>query len=246
MKKLFIPLSILTFFIASCGSNEVETLPELGSVYLPLSIGKTTIFDVDSVIYRQEIKQGFVKIDTNSWQIQEILQDTFRDSEGNLSYRIDRFERKKGTLKWNVTKVFSTALTQKYALRNENNLRYIKFPNYFKEKTVWNGNIFNDTVKIVANDDILELFSKQWTFTVLSFGKSEKIGSKTYDDVLTVQSQIDPKILTEKRFVLEKYAKGIGLVSKVEKILDTQKLDSNIEWEKRAEKGFIVKQTIAN
>ena len=83
---------------------------------------------------------------------------------------------KKGTLNWNVTKVFSTALTQKYALRNENNLRYIKFPNYFKEKTVWNGNIFNDTVKIVANDDILELFSKQWTFTVLSFGKSEKIG----------------------------------------------------------------------
>ena len=161
MKKIFIPLSILTFFVVSCGSNEVETLPELGSVYLPLSIGKTTIFDVDSVIYRQEIKQGFVKIDTNSWQIQEVLQDTFRDSEGNLSYRIDRFERKKGTLNWNVTKVFSTALTQKYALRNENNLRYIKFPNYFKEKTVWNGNIFNDTVKIVANDDILELFSKQ-------------------------------------------------------------------------------------
>ena len=246
MKKLFIPLSILTFFIVSCGSNEVETLPELGSVYLPLSIGKTTIFDVDSVIYRQEIKQGFVKIDTNSWQIQEVLQDTFRDSEGNLSYRIDRFERKKGTSKWNVTKVFSTALTQRYALRNENNLRYIKFPNYFKEKTVWNGNVFNDTVKIVANDDILELFSKQWTFTVLSFGKSEKIGNKLYDDVLTVQSQIDPKILTEKRFVLEKYAKGIGLVSKVEKILDTQKLDGNIEWEKRAEKGFIVKQTISN
>ena len=75
MKKLFTPLSILTFFIVSCGSNEVETLPELGSVYLPLSIGKTTIFDVDSVIYRQEIKQGFVKIDTNSWQIQEVLQD---------------------------------------------------------------------------------------------------------------------------------------------------------------------------
>ena len=246
MKKFFIPLSILTFFIVSCGSNEVETLPELGSVYLPLSIGKTTIFDVDSVIYRQEIKQGFVKIDTNSWQIQEVLQDTFRDSEGNLSYRIDRFERKKGTSKWNVTKVFSTALTQRYALRNENNLRYIKFPNYFKEKTVWNGNVFNDTVKIVANDDILELFSKQWTFTVLSFGKSEKIGNKLYEDVLTVQSQIDPKILTEKRFVLEKYAKGIGLVSKVEKILDTQKLDGNIEWEKRAEKGFIVKQTISN
>ena len=246
MKKIFIPLSILTFFIVSCGSNEVETLPELGSVYLPLSIGKTTIFDVDSVLYKQEIKQGVVKIDTNSWQIQEILQDTFRDSEGNLSYRIERFERKKGTLKWIITKVFSTALTQKYALRNENNLRYIKFPNYFKEKTVWNGNIFNDTVKIVANDDILELFSKQWTFTVLSFGKSEKIGNKLYDDVLTVQSQIDPKILTEKRFVLEKYAKGIGLVSKVEKILDTQKLDGNIEWEKRAEKGFIVKQTISN
>ena len=246
MKKIFIPLSILTFFIVSCGSNEVETLPELGSVYLPLSIGKTTIFDVDSVLYKQEIKQGFVKIDTNNWQIQEILQDTFRDSEGNLTYRIERFERKKGTLKWNITKVFSTALTQKYALRNENNLRYIKFPNYFKEKTVWNGNIFNDTVKIVANDDILELFSKQWTFTVLSFGKSEKIGNKLYDDVLTVQSQIDPKILTEKRFVLEKYAKGIGLVSKVEKILDTQKLDGNIEWEKRAEKGFIVKQTISN
>ena len=81
---------------------------------------------------------------------------------------------------------------------------------------------------------------------MLSYGKAEKIGTKDYADVLTIQAQSDPKILTEKRYSLEKYAKGVGLVYREIRILDTQKLDASTAWEKKAQKGFITKMTRTN
>ena len=102
------------------------------------------------------------------------------------------------------------------------------------------------SIKLEVAGEILEPFSKKWTYEILSYGKAEKIGTKDYADVLTVQAQSDPKILTEKRYSLEKYAKGIGLIYREIKILDTQKLDATIAWEKKAQKGFIVRMTRTN
>jgi hypothetical protein len=243
------PLSILVFFallfLIACGKNETETLPNRGKDYFPLSIGNTALFDLDSVIY-DPMASG-IQIDTYRWQAREVLNDTSRSKAGNLVFIVDRSIKTKTSVDWTPRETFGASFTADYALLSENNLTYIKFPSYFDVGTTWDGNRFNDIgTKFDIAGEILEPFSKKWTFEVLSYGKTEKIGTKDYADVLTIQAQSDPDILTEKRYSLEKYAKGIGLVYREIKILDTQKLDKTIAWEKKAQKGFIVKMTRTN
>jgi hypothetical protein len=245
------PLSILVVFglfslvITACGSNETETLPNLGKEYYPLAIGQTATFDLDSVIYDPQPSK--IQIDTYRWQAREVLSDTLRSKTGQVTYIVDRSIKTAAALNWTPRETFGASLTSDYALLSENNLTYIKFPTYFDVGTNWDGNLFNDVAtKLDVAGEILEPFSKKWTFEVISYGKPEKIGTKDYTDVLTIQAQSDPKILTEKRYSLEKYAKGIGLVYREIKILDTQKLDASIAWEKKAQKGFITRMTRTN
>ena len=236
---------LFSFIITACGSNESETLPNRGKEYYPLTIGQTAIFDLDSVIY-DPLPTG-IKIDTYRWQAREVLSDTARAKTGQLTYIIDRSIKTAASLNWTPRETFGASLTGDYALLSENNLTYIKFPTYFDVGTNWDGNIFNDvSTKLDVAGEILEPFSKRWTFEVISYGKAEKIGTKDYPDVLTIRAQSDPAILTEKRYSLEKYAKGVGLVHREIKILDTQKLDGTIVWEKKAQKGFIVRMTRTN
>ncbi len=245
------PLIIIFFhFMAllsfGCGKNETETLPKSGKLYYPLNLGKEMIYDVDSIIYDPQ-STGIIKIDTFSWQIKEVLKDTFKDNSGEVNYTIERYSRFKGTQNWALENIFTSAITEQYALRTENNLRYIKFPTVFGVNTKWDGNIFIDpAIKIMIAGESIELFSNKWTYQVESLDKSEKIGDKSFENVMTVLAQTNPAILNEKRYTLEKYAKGVGLVYREQKILDTQKLDAGVAWEKRGEKGFILVQKVVS
>jgi hypothetical protein len=69
------------------------------------------------------------------------------------------------------------------------------------------------------------------------------LNNKTYNQVAIV-SLADSENLIEYRWGREYYAKGIGLIYKELRVLDTQKIDPTTAWEEKAEKGFIVKQRL--
>ncbi len=238
-------VSLLCICLTACGKNETESLPDLAKDYFPLQIGKTLVYDVDTIIYDPQ-PQNFIKIDTFRWQVKEVFIDTFKSTTGQLTYKIERSEKKRGTTDpFVIKKIFTAALSDNGALRTEDNLTFIKMPRFFGEKTTWDGNVYCDQSLIIeVAGDRIGLFSKKWNYDIFGLGKAEKIGLKDFTDVLTTRAQSDPKILTEKRYTLEKYAKGIGLVYKEQHILDTQTLDANIAWEKRARNGYIVRQTL--
>jgi hypothetical protein len=240
----FITISCILLSIAACTKTQTDDLPKIGQNYFPLQIGRTLTYDVDSIIYDPQPNKS-VKIDTLRWQIREVVRDTFRDNTNLLTYRTELTQRRRGTTTWLIAKTVTEAIANDQILRGEDNLRYIKFPLAFIEKTTWNGHIFNnENAKFTIADEILLPFSKKWTHRIETFQKSEKIGNKTYDDVLTIIGQTTATSLIEKRYMLEKYAKNVGLVYREWHILDTQKTDAAIAWEKRAEKGVIVVQRI--
>jgi hypothetical protein len=241
MMRYFL-LMLLPFCLA-CGKNETETLPKMGAEYYPLTIGKSITYQLDSIIY-DTIGQG-VLIDTFHLQAKEVIKDTFRNILGNLMYRIERFERKNNSADWVIKNIFAAQLSDNQAIRLENNMNFLKFPIPVFEKQTWDGNVLVDAgLKIIVAGETIEPFSKKWTFSAESLGKSETIGNKSFTEVLTVKAQTDPKILTEWRYQLEKYAKGIGLVYREVHILDAQRLDANIVWEKKANKGYILRMTV--
>jgi hypothetical protein len=247
LRTFIIVFFCLTALISvGCGKNETETLPQKGKFYYPLNLGKEMVYDVDSIIYDPQ-PNGFIQIDTYKWQIKEVLKDTFKDNTGLTQYQVERYSRFRGSQNWTLENVVTSALTEQYALRTENNLRYIKFPTVLGINSKWDGNVFIDpAVKILVAGESIELFSSKWTYQVESLDKAEKIGDKSFENVMTVLAQTNPNILNEKRYTLEKYAKDIGMIYREQKILDTQKLDAAVAWEKRAEKGFILVQKVVS
>jgi hypothetical protein len=240
-------LLIAIICLWGCGKNENGTLESAQAAdYFPLQIGKTWVYNLDSIKYDIQNDKS-VKIDTVRLQVREVLVDTFTDATGQKRYKIERSEKLRTAAAWNLSDIFSTSIQKDIVLRTEGSFTYIKMPKVLTVGATWDGNVYNDpAIKIEIEGEILEPFSKKWSFEVLSFNKSEKIGNVTYDNVLTIEAQTDPKILTERRYMIEKYAKGIGLVYKDMKVLDTQKLDATIAWEKKAEKGFNIIQNISN
>lgn len=236
--------NLMALLSVGCGKNETETLPQKGKLYYPLNLGKEIVYDVDSIIYDPQ-PNGFIQIDTYRWQIREVLKDTFKDNAGLTQYRIERYSRFRGVQNWVLENVVTSAITEQYVLRTENNLRYIKFPTVFGVNTKWDGNIFIDpAVKIMVAGESIDLFPNKWTYQVESLDKAEKIGDKSFENVMTVLAQTNPGILNEKRYTLEKYAKDVGLIYREQKILDTQKIDAGKAWEKKGEKGFILVQKV--
>jgi hypothetical protein len=233
--------------LLSCSKNETDSITfAQAKDYFPVQIGKSWTYDIDSIKFDIQ-NDKTVKIDTLRWQAREVVVDTFKDRTGQTRYKIERYERKRGETTWKIAEILSVALTKDNIIRSEGGFTFIKMPNVLVQGQPWDGNIFNDpSVKIEIEGELLEPFAKKWSFNILNINKPDKIGDKSFENVLTIEGKTDTKILTDKRYLNEKYALGIGLIYKEEHILDTQKLDGTIAWEKKAEKGYIVIQKIVS
>ncbi|MCC6724075.1 MAG: hypothetical protein IT258_06155, partial [Saprospiraceae bacterium] len=103
----------------------------------------------------------------------------------------------------------------------------------------------NSLIVTVAGESI-EMF-KGWDYRILQAGEAASFGALQFDETATVEES-DSENLIELRRSMSTYAKGIGLVYRELWILDTQCLENCVgqSWEEKAEKGFILKQTITN
>ncbi len=244
--KFFIPFLIVSSVIfQSCGDG-TDTAPiEFGYDYFPLEIGKYIEYDVDSVIY--DIGAGNnVTIRNNSIQVREEITDSFPDNEGRLVYRIERFERADETQEWRVNDVWTAAVTNRQAERIEENLRFIKMVFPVSDNTnPWDGNKYIDENLVISVAGESIFIFKNWLYEYRTIGESLNVGGFPFDDVVTVY-QADEENFIELRESYERYARGIGLVERQMRILDTQCIADCVgqPWEEKAEKGFIVRQTI--
>lgn len=236
-------LITLTFLFQSCG--ETSDVPiDFGYDYFPLEVGKYMVYDVDSVIY--DITTGSPSVTTNVLQVREEITESFEDNEGRTVFRLERAERRNANFEWSVKDVWTTTATDRQAERVEENLRFIKlvFP-VSTETTPWNGNKFIDenTVISVAGESI-SIF-KNWLYEYRTEDEAVEVGGQTYNDVATVY-QADEENLIELRLSMEQYARGVGMIYREMKILDTQCISActGQTWEEKAEKGFIIRQTL--
>lgn len=239
-------LMLLVIFatIFGCKNSSVtEDLDEVvqGEDYFPLELGKFVSYQVDSTIYDVD-GNNTITINTTSF-VREEVSDTLRDSEGDLIYRIERSEKANIEDPWVIQDIWVAKRTEFQAERVEENLRFIKMIFPLAEEATWDGNLFIDerTIIPIAGESI-EVF-KNWNSEIVLLAQPDNIGGIVFDEVTTI-SHADSENLIELRSVTEKYAKGVGLVDREIRILDTQEIDQTKPWELKAEKGYILKQTI--
>jgi len=225
------------FICSSCKDESTFEDPIVDETreYFPIAIGKSITYQVDSIIY--DPTEFSVLVDTNRVYIREVVVDTFRDEVGALIHRIERYQANDSNFDWEIKDVWSASLGATKAERFEENLKFVKMVFPVKDGDIWDGNVFIDETSIfsIAGESI-EIF-KSWFYEVLSTDESEEIGGFAFENVTTI-SQADEENLIERRYSMEKYAKGVGLVYREMEIYDTQTIDETIPWVDKADKGF--------
>lgn len=244
-------MSIFSLVILfSCGKDLPDNYSiENGYEYFPLEVGKYWIYQVDSIVY-DPISGGTLN-DTSITFMKEEIVEKFQNESGEDVYKLERLERKELSDPWTISKVVSLERNEKFAYRTEDNLRLISMVFPVQSRNDWVATQhFDPTTIVTVAGESMQLY-KDWDSEVEEVGVMEEIGNFNFEitSVLHENSEDNP---FERRFVFEKYAKNVGLVSKEMMILDSQYCNQEpvpddcetLPWEEKGEKGFILKQII--
>jgi hypothetical protein len=241
----FLWLSLLApLFFTACKETPDDYTTELGLEYYPLVVGKFIEYQMDSTIYDPN---GDTTVYHSQTFMREEILDTLTDNNGNILYKIEQFERAADSLPWEVKKVLTASIQEEEAIRTEDNLRFIKLSFPVKKGSSWDGNShFDNSLIVTVAGETLEMF-KGWDYRTRQVGEAATVGSFQFDETATVE-EAENENLIELRRSSATYVKGIGLVYRELWVLDTQCIDDCVgkPWEEKAEKGFILKQTILN
>ena len=224
-------------------SCKEETIPamsvEVDTDFYPLEVGRTWIYQTDSVVYNKQMNS----VDTLLGFVKEEITAEFVVAGDVDTYSIERSFRRSASDQWNVTDIYSASFIDNKATRNEENLRFVKlvFPTTLDQ--VWDGNqFFDESVSVNVAGELIEVY-KNWGSEIIDVESTEMINGIEYVNC-TVVLLADSENSIEKRFAKEIYAKGVGLISKEMVILDTQNSDASLPILDRAEKGFVLSQSL--
>src|SRR4051812_387123 len=92
-RVLFASIIAILLVLAGCKQDkDLTTLSPFLYDYAPVNVGHYVIYDVDSIVFRFAAPDS-QHVDTVHYQIKELIQDTFYDNLGHLSYRIEVSKR---------------------------------------------------------------------------------------------------------------------------------------------------------
>lgn len=234
----------------SCCDDDDPMMIDRGVGYFPLTTGSVLEYKVDSIVFDDAGSSN--RLDTFSSFVRERVMESLIDLEGDTIYRMQREYRKETDLPWQVTDIWTVANDGIEAVRVEENQRLIKmeFPLY--EEREWNPTKYiNTSIDVPVGTESINLFS-YWAGRVTSLHRPEQIGEFAFDSVMTCYQAEDDNEL-ERRYVLEKYAKGLGLVFRMDTIVDSrcERLGDfapcfGMNWMQKGEKGYIMRQELIN
>lgn len=233
--KVLRPILFLTLPLCiACTKKQVKDGEKLlGLDYYPTTEGKYVIYDVDSTIFNDLPRDTF----HYAYRIKERIADSFTDNEGRPALRLERFIKKYQIDKsydqqaWTIKEVWMVNADQVSVQVVEGNVRYTKLVFPIQAKNSWNGNAHNTI--------------GEWQYTIDYVEKKETINGKTLDKVLRVE-QKDFRTLISWQFYAEKYAKGVGLVSREITDIYSNNIQPGQPVEDRIEHGIIYKQLLVD
>jgi hypothetical protein len=186
--------------------------------------------------------------------MKEIVDAATTDNLGRASFRIRRlFRNKSDTTRWDEHSTCMVTPLQTSLEFIEDNLRFIKLQLPVKEFYTWNGNRY-------LPDEIYPQFGfnstthsslGSWEYLYENVDNSEMINGKRYDSTVTVNCSIadstnfpplDKNAPAFKTVWREKYAKGVGLISRYISMEEFQPRSSS--YPNGYFSGFEVKQTL--
>lgn len=243
MKFIFYFLLIIGIF--SCVKNETDyvNLTE-DQKYFPLQIGKFWEFEVDSIRYRQG-----KFLDSTKAYVREEITRAVKDSLGEYYIILVSYKKSlKST--WSPMASYTSRVINHTAIKNTGNVHTIPLTFPLQLNQPWNGlaKVYEEQLFDVVGESV-QIYRGWEPFVIKEKIKDERIGHYDLKNVVTIV-QTDEEDILNKRYSVEKYAPGIGLVYKSMQILDCNSLinecSNSVPWSKRSTKGFSMAAVLIN
>lgn len=253
MRRLYyiiLPLVLFStpLFFLACDEETAEPRADKGYDYFPLAIDQEWLFEMDSIVLRPEV--GGIFYDSMRLDVREVLVDTLRDQENQLWYRGERYDRRAGSTDWRFRQTFLLGRDDSRALRQEDNLEFVKLVFPLRDNQSWDGHAsFNQYREIEVGGQPVQIFA-DWNYNYLQIGEPGTYGDQNYDDQALIEGA-DYENLLNRRLSLEAYVRGLGLVYREMEVFETQcqmccsgdtGVCLDLPWREKAEGGFIIRQ----
>ncbi len=242
--KFIVGVSLL-LVLSACSQKMEDPIDQstYGYDYNPLSLGSYRIYQVDSLQYDLG-SNNLPVVDSVRYYVKEEVVESYNNAAGETVYRSERYRAQQLGDAWVSLDVVTQSRSATQSYYAAGNLRYINLVFPIKEGITWDGNAFiPEDMKIFIRGESMQMFSN-WEYRVLSSGVSEVVGDLSYDEVATIQ-QADSDNVIERRYSIEKYARGVGLIWRQREILDSyckytgdQGPCVGKSWHQKAGRGF--------
>jgi len=241
----------LTLPFSGCVKDQVgEPVIDHTRQYFPLVPGKFITYAIDSIVF-DDIPGGNKK-DSVHFELREQITE-FQVQNGDTVFYIHRSRREDSADNWRLTDVWTARINNTEALRTEENLTFRKMVFPLQEGRRWVATSYiNPLTKILIGTENVQAY-QLWQAKVEEFDIADEIGAFSFTDGNVMHIiQTDTDDGTTLRYVKEKYARGIGLVHRVDSILDSRCLEPpfditpclDIPWTEHASKGYILSQVM--
>lgn len=198
----FLLAAMLAIVLVGCKKEEPVEAPDLGYDYFPRVVGQWIEYQVDST-WRDDPSAVSGSV---SYRLLEKVVQTYTDDEGRLCYMIHRFV-KDDLDNWVVRDVWTSTRSNTAAESTEENLRLMKLVFPVNNGTDWDINVFN-------TEDELEVAFREK-------GSAWSAGTLSFANTVLVKNTVPANVI-EKRNFEERYANGVGMVSKYREETNTQ------------------------
>ncbi len=236
-------------FFTSC---EPESIPassaEIEMDFMPIDTITTWEYRMDSIIYDNE----GMTVDTFISYRRERLAGQFMDAEGKVTHRLIVSKKQDWNDEYKETDLWTLQINENGFQRKEENLNFVKllFPIVLGD--TWDGNQFPEDTQVFVAGETLDQY-RNWLYEYESRMDSMTVRDKLYNDVVKVVQANNTNAI-DRRYSVEYYAKGVGMIQRDMEILHTQcpepacdpVVHATLPWEDKAWKGFILKQELIN
>ena len=250
-QRILLALTLLLFF-AACGEEVAEPAGTAdGETYFPLELNQPKFYVVDSITLFPVVSG--IRYDTARLEARETLVETFTDAEGREWYRGERWERADASRPWTFRQTFAVSRDGGTALRREDNLTFTKLTFPLRRGRSWDGHTaFDPSRELVVGGEFLDVYAN-WDYR---YGNTDTSYVLPTGITLPSAARVDQASvdnLIDLRRAYEVYAPGVGLV---ERFLDARHTQCIVccnretvsclalPWDEKAEKGFILHETL--
>ena len=216
MKGKLILIFFISVMLTNCNKPEIDIdyNDSYGVEYFPLRIGDTLTYKITTI----NIDRPTKVFDTTVYYLKEVIESKFIDNENDTAYRIERYISPDNNY-WKIHQVWSAKITDKYAVKVEENNRIIKLRFPIAKDNKWNGNLLNSI--------------EDKTFKISNLYHKFNTSTYYFDNCLTVLQDSLESIIN-KDYECEIYHFGIGLIYKEVTHISSQVANQLIKIEDRA------------